>query len=103
MTETMLERFMRIFDMKDPNRTAYQFLMPHVAISGEDIEVDFDRELKCWRLTQHHEDGVPDTVAYGDTQLTAVLALIAKRWGYDASFVDDSGEGDQPSPSEEQQ
>lgn len=85
MTETMLDRFMRIFDMSDTDKTAYQFLMPHVAIGGEDIEVDYDRERKCWRLTQRLENG-NEIEAYGDTQLTAVLGLIAKRWGYEASF-----------------
>lgn len=96
VTETMLDRFTRIFDMRDSHKTAYQFLMPHVAIGGEDIAVDFDRDRKCWRLSQVLESG--NTIeAYGDTQLTAVLALIARRWGYEATFTD-LPEPEEPQP-----
>lgn len=82
---------LEIFEMRDepgtgpPWRTGYSFTAPNVAVSCTNVELVYEGQLT--RVTQAAEPGGPGPwTATGPDTLTALLALIAARWGFTASF-----------------
>jgi len=83
---------LEIFEMRDdepdqgaPWRTGYAFTAPGVAVSCAHVEETYEDGLV--RVTQPGEPGGPGPwTATGPDSVTALLALIAQRWGFDASF-----------------
>ena len=70
---------MRVFGEQPRGELAYEFTMPHIAISGLGIKTEFDTERKQWHLVQD-SDGFAWEV-WADDQVGGILALIAKRTG----------------------
>lgn len=77
---------LQIFQRHDGHkRQAYEFTMPGIAISGLDLPVEFRDDR--WYVTQDDDStpGGPIT-ASAESLTMAVLALIAARMGYRATF-----------------
>lgn len=79
----------RPFEHRDLDTTAYRFVMPSVAISGDDLPLDYDLERHQYHVIQDESrDGEPGPrwEVWADSHPTVVLALIAARCGYTATF-----------------
>lgn len=71
---TMLDHATRVFDSDGGD---YIFTMSHVAISGNNVQVEFGQGL--WVLTQR--EGDLEWTARHESKMGAVLLLIAARMG----------------------
>ena len=83
---------MRIFEMRDTDKTGYTISMPGVAISGVDLPLGFENGE--WVVSQTEHD-TTWTVRH-EWQKAAILSLIALRMGFDAQLtpsVPDTEEG----------
>lgn len=77
--EDYLPLSLRVFEEQPNGDLAYQFTMPHIAISGLEIKVEFDTERKQWHLVQDSDGFVWEV--WADGKVEGILALIAKRTG----------------------
>jgi hypothetical protein len=78
-------RFYDAFGDRRPGLTSYRFVCPGVALSGADVAVEF-RDGQ-WHATQ--TEGDLTWTAAADDKVAVVLALIARRYGLQATFTPD--------------
>jgi hypothetical protein len=76
--------FYEPFGDRRPGLTSYRFVCPGIALAGTDVAVEF-RDGK-WHATQ--TEGALTWTASADDRVAVVLALIACRYGLQATFTD---------------
>jgi hypothetical protein len=76
--------YFKPFDDHREDFVSYRFVAPDIALSGEDVALDFDPALKMWHVAQ--EESELRWEAYGNSQVEAILALIARRYDLEATF-----------------